>query len=80
MSATTDLAIPLEVRPRQYIQRLQDRGITVEQIADAMKISVRMVFHMKNKNWEPRWSKALILVELNALHCSTATNSNYGKK
>ena len=73
--AAEALAIPLEVRPREYIQRLQDRGITVEQIAEAMNISVRMVFHMKNKNWEPRWSKALILVELNAMHCSTATAS-----
>ena len=73
--AADSLAIPLEVRPREYIQRLQDRGITIEQIAESMSISVRMVFHMKKKNWEPRWSKALILVELNALHCSTATAS-----
>ena len=67
------LTIPLEVYPRGYIQRLQDRGITVEQIAEAMDISVRMVYHMKKKNCEPRWSDALKLVELNALHCSTAT-------
>lgn len=67
------LIIPLEVHPRVYIQRLQDRGITIEQIAEAMNMSVRMLFHMKRKNFEPRWSKALILIEMNALHCSTAT-------
>lgn len=75
------LIIPVEVHPRPYIQRLQDRGITAEQIAEAMDISVRMVFHMKAKNCEPRWSYALKLVELNALHCSTATvqPSNFQK-
>jgi hypothetical protein len=71
------LTIPLEVHPRTYIQRLQDRGITAEQIAEALDISVRMVFHMKEKNLEPRWSHALKLVELNALHCSTATSQPY---
>lgn len=68
------LTIPMEVRPKVYIQRLQDRGITLANIAEAMGLSVRMVCHMKAHNNEPRWSKALILVELNALHCSTATN------
>jgi len=68
------LSIPLEVHPRNYIQRLQDRGITIEKIAEAMNISVRMVFHMKEKNLEPRWSQALKLVELSALHCSTSTS------
>lgn len=67
------LVIPMEVHPRQYIQCLQDRGITLEKIAEAMGLSVRMVCHMKAKNLEPRWSQALKLVELNSLHCSTAS-------
>lgn len=68
------LSIPMEVHPRNYIQRLQDRGITIEQIAESLNLSVRMIHHMKSKNLEPRWSQALKLVELNALHCSTATS------
>lgn len=68
------LTIPLEVHPRIYIQRLQNRGITLEQIAEAMNLSPRMIVYMKKKNCEPRWSQALKLVELNALHCSTATS------
>lgn len=71
--AEEPLTIPLEVYPRIYIQRLQDRGITLEQIAEALDMSLRMICHMKKKNCEPRWSKALKLVELNAIHCSTAT-------
>ena len=67
------LIIPLEVYPRNYIQRLQDRGITVDQIAESLNISVRMVFYMKVKNLEPRWSLALKMVEMNAKNCSTAT-------
>ena len=74
------LSIPIEVRPRVYLQRLQDRGITIEQIAEAMNISVRMVYHMKKYNREPRWTKALKLVELNALNCSTATSQPYSFK
>ena len=71
--AEEPLTIPLEVYPRLYIQRLQDRGITLERIAEALNLSVRMINHMKKKNCEPRWSQALKLVELNAIHCSTAT-------
>lgn len=74
MTDETPFSIPLEVHPRNYIQRLQDRGITIEQIAEALGLSVRMIFHMKTKNLEPRWSQALKLVELNELHCSTATS------
>ena len=71
--AEEPLTIPLEVYPRLYIQRLQDRGITLERIAEALNLRVRMINHMKKKNCEPRWSQALKLVELNAIHCSTAT-------
>jgi len=73
MTDEKPLVIPLEVHPRKYIQCLQDRGITLEQIAEALGLSLRMVCHMKAKNLEPRWSQALKLVELNALHCSTST-------
>ena len=68
------LDIPLEVRPREYIKRLQSRGFTAAEIAELLGVSLNMIYHMKKKNCEPRWSKALILVELNALHCSTATS------
>ena len=67
------LHIPPEVRPREYIQRLQDRGISAAYVADELGVSPRYIFHMKVKNHEPRWSMALKLIELNALHCSTAT-------
>ena len=68
------LTIPLEVHPRIYVQNLQDRGITVEQIAEMLDLSVRMIYHMKKHNLEPRWSTALRLIELNAAHCSTAAS------
>ncbi|MCR4300710.1 MAG: hypothetical protein NUV51_03795 [Sulfuricaulis sp.] len=67
------LIIPPKLYPRPYIQKFQDRHITLEQIAEALSLSVRMVSHMKKKNLEPRWSIALAIIEFDALNCSTAT-------
>lgn len=67
------LLIPSKLYPRTYIQKFQDRHITLEQIAEALGLSVRMVSYMKKKNLEPRWSVALAIIEFDALNCSTAT-------
>ena len=65
---------PRKIEPRTYIQRFQDRGITLWQIADALKLSVRMICYMKKKNLEPRWSIGLAIIEFDVQNCSTATN------
>ena len=65
--------IPLVLHPKPLIQDLQDRHITLENIAEALKIPVRTLCYMKAKNAEPRWSIGLQLLELHALNCSTAT-------
>lgn len=68
---------PISVEPlpaREYIEALQRRHITVEQIAEALGISVRTVFYLKNTDHEPLWSTGRALIELYTMHCSTASN------
>lgn len=67
------LQIPREVHPKVYIEKLQARKIPVEQIAEMLGLSTQMIFYMKKHDREPRWSLALRLLELNEVHCSTAT-------
>ena len=73
MTEPKPLTIPLVIRPRQYIQALQNKKVSVERIAEAMGLTVRMIHHMKEKNLEPRWSNGLRLIELHAQYCGSAT-------
>ena len=72
---TEPIHIPQTLAPRPYIEALQTRHVTIEQIAEALGLSVRMVCKMKKNNLEPRWSKGRALLVLYTLHCSTASNA-----
>lgn len=74
MTDETPITIPRNLHPREYFVKFQKRGITIEKIAEAIGMSVRMVCHMKKKNLEPRWSTGLAIIEFDAENCSTATS------
>lgn len=69
------ISIPETYPNRVYIEALQHRGVTLEQIAEALNLSVRMVNYIKKNDLEPRWSVKQTLIELYAIHCSTASDS-----
>lgn len=55
----------------RLIAELQARGVTLEQIAEAVGITVRMVSYLKATGADPRHSVGQRLFELHRLKCST---------